>query len=43
MAFFEDIKKGTTQKLKMNFSTFKDDKEIDYKKNKTRIAYILLF
>lgn len=34
LAFFEDIKKGTTQKQKMSFTTFKDDTPIDYKKLK---------
>ncbi|KFF17580.1 hypothetical protein B0A62_10545 [Flavobacterium hydatis] len=43
MAFFEDIKKGTTQKLKMNFSTFKNDKEIDYKKIKPELLILSYF
>lgn len=34
LAFFEDIKKGTTQKQKMSFTTFKDETPIDYKKLK---------
>lgn len=34
LVFFEDIKKGTTQKQKMSFTTFKDDTPIDYKKLK---------
>jgi hypothetical protein len=34
LAFFEDIKKGTTQKQQMSFTTFKDDTPIDYKKLK---------
>lgn len=43
MAFFEDIEKGTTQKKKMNFSTFKDDKEIDYKKIKPELLIFSYF
>lgn len=37
LAFFEDIKKGTTQKQQMSFTTFKDDTPIDYKKLKPRL------
>ena len=37
LAFFEDVKKGTTQKQKMNFSTLKDDVAVDYKKLKPEL------
>ncbi|MCV9928852.1 hypothetical protein OIU83_14365 [Flavobacterium sp. LS1R49] len=43
MVFFEDLAKGTTQKQKMEFSTFKDDKHIDYKTLKPELLTFSYF